>query len=153
MGHGISQRSEMRKNGRKKNIGKGVRLKQGNANERGQKLLWVSWHHIVNSWVEQSAAVSCHWPEMKAMWLGVEYSTGVNFREPTPVCRRELRQPLLACLNLRGEAGKLDFWSLDQATFLSEKKYFCWPLKGFFSVAVASHVQGKGFPKIRCNRT
>lgn len=106
-----------------------VKLKQGNANERRQKLLWPSWHHTVNSWVEQSAAVSCHWLKMKAMWLGVEYSTSVNFREPTPASRRAWRQPLLACLNLRGEAGKLDIWSLDRPTCqCKKKKGLCKPL-------------------------
>jgi len=51
---------------------------------------------------------------MKAMWLGVEYSSGVNFREPAPASRGAWRQPLLTWLNLRGEAGKLDFRSLDR---------------------------------------
>lgn len=51
--------------------------------------------HIVNSWEKQSTAGSCHWPKMKAMWLGVKQSACVNFREPTPACRKAQRQVAL----------------------------------------------------------
>lgn len=84
---------------------------------RTRQKLWASWHHNVNSWAEQPTAGSCHWPKMKAMWLGVECSTGVNFREPTPACRKAWRQSPFtrACLNLRGETRKWGSRSTDRS--------------------------------------
>lgn len=40
------------------------------------------------------------------MWLVLEYSTRVNFREPTPAKARRQSTFTLACLNLRREARK-----------------------------------------------
>lgn len=58
------------------------------------------------------------------MWLGLEYSISVNFREPTPACRKAWRQSTftLACLNLRREARKRGFRSLDRPAGQNEEE-------------------------------
>lgn len=58
------------------------------------------------------------------MWLGVEDTASVNFREPTPACRKAWRQSTftLACLNLREEARKLGSRSVVRPAGQSEER-------------------------------
>lgn len=58
------------------------------------------------------------------MWLALEYSTSVNFREPTPACSKAWRQSTftLTCLNLRREVRKHGSRSPDRPTDQREER-------------------------------